>query len=303
MSMNPGATVLPAASMTRAAGASIRRPIRAIVSPRTAMSPRYQGLPVPSTIRPFLMIRSYAGGWAPGAVAANARRTTKTHHHMPRTITRIVAADTSSPEQPVVKLQLHSAGDASPLPPQRAGKRALGAPGLTALLLPQIFPILHPTVHKTHGGGPALRSSRRSAGVPTARTVRRGADLRGASPPSVLRRTFTTGCSAAGARGARGALSPWRPLDQCGSRACFTLTNRSNALCRRGSRLRDHRERVRLQREREDLVHRLHRVELHVLTHVQRHLVQVGFVALGENDRRQAGGVRGEHLLLQTADR
>src|SRR5436190_21691971 len=98
MSMNPGAIVLPAASMTRAAGASIRRPIRAIVSPRTAMSPRYQGLPVPSTIRPFLMIRSYAGGWAPGAAAANARRTTETRDHMPRTITRIVAADTSSLE-------------------------------------------------------------------------------------------------------------------------------------------------------------------------------------------------------------
>src|SRR6266566_6320809 len=83
------------------------------------------------------------------------------------------------PQQPVVKLQLHSAGDASPL---------------TALLLPQIFPILHPTVHKTHGGGPALRSSRHSAGVPTARTVRRGVEHRGASPPSVLRWTFTTGC-------------------------------------------------------------------------------------------------------------
>src|SRR6266496_3050404 len=113
MSMNPGATVLPAASMTRAAGASIRRPIRAIVSPRTAMSPRYQGLPVPSTIRPFLMIRSYAGGWAPGAAAANARRTGRSHprredfrtraaddfvaalagkdgDHMRRTITRFV---------------------------------------------------------------------------------------------------------------------------------------------------------------------------------------------------------------------
>src|SRR3989442_2439229 len=79
----------------------------------------------------------------------------------------------------MMKLQLHSAGDASPL---------------TALLLPQIFPILHPTVHKTHGGGPALRSSRRSAGAPTARTVRRGVDHRGASPPSVQRRTFTTDC-------------------------------------------------------------------------------------------------------------
>ncbi len=81
--------------------------------------------------------------------------------------------------QPVVKLQLHSAGDASPL---------------TALLLPPIFPIRHPTVHKTHGGDPALRSSRPSAGVPTARTVRRGVEQRGASPPSVRRRTFTTDC-------------------------------------------------------------------------------------------------------------
>src|SRR5437773_12083851 len=81
-----------------------------------------------------------------------------------------------------------------PAPPHRAGKRAVGAPALTALLLPQIFPILHPTVHKTHGGGPALRSSRRSAGVPTARTVRRGVERRGASPVSVRRWTFTTGC-------------------------------------------------------------------------------------------------------------
>src|SRR5712691_5183505 len=79
-----------------------------------------------------------------------------------------------------MKLRLHSAGDASPP---------------TALLLPQIFPILHPTVHKTHGGGPALRSSRRSAGVPTARTLRRGVDQWGASPPSVRRRSFTTDCS------------------------------------------------------------------------------------------------------------
>src|SRR2546428_11978475 len=78
----------------------------------------------------------------------------------------------------------------------RAEKRAVGAPVLTALLLPQIFPILHPTVHKTHGGGPALWSSRRSAGVPTARTVRRGVE-RGASPASVRRRTFTTGCQTA----------------------------------------------------------------------------------------------------------
>ena len=43
--------------------------------------------------------------------------------------------------QPVVPVRLHSASDASPLPPHRAGKRAAGTPGLAALLLPQIFPI------------------------------------------------------------------------------------------------------------------------------------------------------------------
>src|SRR5438552_8538943 len=84
--------------------------------------------------------------------------------------------------QPVVKVQLHSAGAAS---------------RLAALLLVQILPVLHPTVHKTHGGDPALRSSRRSAGVPTARTVRRGVERAAASPPSVRRWTFTKGCPAA----------------------------------------------------------------------------------------------------------
>src|SRR6266542_5998686 len=110
-------------------------------------------------------------------------------------MSRRVAASASRTrsQQPVVKLQLHSAGDASPLHPTAHSPRR-GGPGLTALLLPQIFPILHPTVHKTHGGGPVLRSSRRSAGVPTARTVRRGVERRGASPASVRRWTFTTGC-------------------------------------------------------------------------------------------------------------
>src|SRR6266542_1010708 len=95
-----------------------------------------------------------------------------------------------------MKLQLHSgpptrlprwgprsAGDASPLHPTALKNARWGPRPLTALLLLQIFPILHPTVHKPHGGGPAVRSSRRSLGVPTARTVRRGAE-RGASPPS-----------------------------------------------------------------------------------------------------------------------
>src|SRR5207247_4790500 len=106
--------------------------------------------------------------------------------------------------EPVLQVRLHSAGDASPL---------------TALLLPNIFPIRHPTVHKTHGGDPAQRSSRRSAGAPTARTVRRGVDHRGASPPSVRRRTCTTGCQAAviagkplqNAAGFLTVLKPTRP--------------------------------------------------------------------------------------------
>ena len=63
-----------------------------------------------------------------------------------------------------MKLQLHSAGAASLLHPNAAA--ALGTPGLAALLLVQILPVLHPTVHKTHGGDPALRSSRRFAGGP-----------------------------------------------------------------------------------------------------------------------------------------
>src|SRR5438093_11040751 len=79
-----------------------------------------------------------------------------------------------------MKLQLHSAGAAS---------------RLAALLLVQILPVLHPTVHNTHGGDPAPRSSRRFAGAATARTVRRGVE-EGASPPSVRRWTFTTGCFA-----------------------------------------------------------------------------------------------------------
>src|SRR5438552_15635653 len=62
----------------------------------------------------------------------------------------------------MVKVRLHS-GPPARLP--RWGPHSAGdASPLTALLLPQIFPILHPTVHRTHGGGPALRSSRRSAG-------------------------------------------------------------------------------------------------------------------------------------------
>src|SRR5438876_5554417 len=67
--------------------------------------------------------------------------------------------------QPVVKVQLHSAGDASPLHPTAHSPRR-GGPGLTALLLPYIFPIF-------------------SVVAPC---------QRGASPASVRRWTFTTDC-------------------------------------------------------------------------------------------------------------
>jgi hypothetical protein len=67
-------------------------------------------------------------------------------------------------QQPVVKVRLHSNGDASPLHPNAGA--ALGAPDLAALLLPQIFPIF-------------------SVVTPC---------QAGASSFSVLRRTFTTGC-------------------------------------------------------------------------------------------------------------
>jgi hypothetical protein len=58
MSMKPGAMTLPPTSITRAAGASIFAAIAAIVSPRIAMSPRNQGVPVPSTMRPLRRRRS-----------------------------------------------------------------------------------------------------------------------------------------------------------------------------------------------------------------------------------------------------
>jgi hypothetical protein len=64
-----------------------------------------------------------------------------------------------------MKLQLHSDGDASPLHPTAHSPRR-GGPGLTALLLPQIFPIF-------------------SVVAPC---------QRGASPPSVRRWTFITDC-------------------------------------------------------------------------------------------------------------
>ena len=64
------------------------------------------------------------------------------------------------------------------------------------MLLPQILPVLHPTVHRTHGGDPAVRSSRVQPGPPR-RVVcavgwRPGAALRKLRPIQLIRATSTT---------------------------------------------------------------------------------------------------------------
>src|SRR6266851_572036 len=81
-------------------------------------------------------------------------------------------------EQPVVKVWLHSTGDASPPHPNAAA--ALGTPAPAALLLAQILPVLPP-----HRANHARRGPRFSVVAPC---------RRGASPVSVRRQTFTTGC-------------------------------------------------------------------------------------------------------------
>jgi hypothetical protein len=58
MSMNPGATTSPPASITVPAVAFARSPMAAMCPSRTPTSPRYHGEPVPSMMRAFLMIRS-----------------------------------------------------------------------------------------------------------------------------------------------------------------------------------------------------------------------------------------------------
>src|SRR2546427_10909648 len=70
--MKPGATARPPRSITRAAGSVIAGAIRAIVSPRTARSARYQGLPAPSTMRALRSTRSYACASAAGARKTSA---------------------------------------------------------------------------------------------------------------------------------------------------------------------------------------------------------------------------------------
>ena len=60
MSMKPGATTLPAASMVRLRGAAERLPMAAILPSRMPRSPEYQGEPVPSMMWPLVMTRSKA---------------------------------------------------------------------------------------------------------------------------------------------------------------------------------------------------------------------------------------------------
>ena len=59
MSMNPGATTMPAASMVFSAVAPTSAPTAAIRPSRIPTSPEYQGEPVPSMMWPLRMMRSY----------------------------------------------------------------------------------------------------------------------------------------------------------------------------------------------------------------------------------------------------
>src|SRR5438876_11153582 len=96
--------------------------------------------------------------------------------------------------QPVVKVQLHSAGDESPLHPTAHSPRR-GGPGLTALLLPQIFPIFSVVA-------PCQQLTRCHRAAPRqklARFVRCARDLRwalGISRGGACPRTAPSGCSA-----------------------------------------------------------------------------------------------------------
>src|SRR5689334_2576333 len=73
MSMKPGATTSPVASISRLADPGSERPTATMRSPRTATSPRNHGLPVPSTTVPWRRSRSYSGSAAdPGAANATS---------------------------------------------------------------------------------------------------------------------------------------------------------------------------------------------------------------------------------------
>src|SRR5438034_4792949 len=58
MSMKPGATTWPCASIVRVRVLAARLPISAIFPPRMPISPEYQGEPVPSIMRPLVITMS-----------------------------------------------------------------------------------------------------------------------------------------------------------------------------------------------------------------------------------------------------
>src|ERR1700688_2911750 len=58
MSMKPGATTLPAASIVRLRGEALRLPMAATFPSRIPRSPEYQGEPAPSMMWPLVMTRS-----------------------------------------------------------------------------------------------------------------------------------------------------------------------------------------------------------------------------------------------------
>src|ERR1700720_434272 len=60
ISIKPGATTLPWASMVRVRASADRLPMAAIFPRRMPMSPEYQGEPDPSMMWPFVMTRSKA---------------------------------------------------------------------------------------------------------------------------------------------------------------------------------------------------------------------------------------------------
>src|SRR6202035_5779282 len=80
MSMKPGATTLPPASMVRLRGAVVRLPMAAILPSRMPTSPEYHGEPVPSMMWPLVMTRSKADG-----VCAIARRAHEKTNNSTRT--------------------------------------------------------------------------------------------------------------------------------------------------------------------------------------------------------------------------
>src|SRR6266566_1148218 len=107
--------------------------------------------------------------------------------------------------QPVVKLRLHSgpptrlprwgprsAGDASPLHPTALKNAQWGPRPLTALLLPHIFPICSVVAPCQHSTGNFPIHQVRNYLVSEVVSWERGA-----SPSSVRRWTFTTGCQLA----------------------------------------------------------------------------------------------------------